>query len=349
MNKTTPTYEVTIGIPVYNIEKYIRAMMDSALAQTFESIEFLICDDCGTDASIDIVKEYQQTHPRGRDIRVVRQPHNMGIGEGRNRMLAEARGKFFYSLDGDDTIAPNAIELLHRAAMEHHAEMVHGSYDRIYIENGEYVKTVPHPYPQKVFTRPDEYAEYAYNVGVACMNWNFLIDVDVVRRNHLRVTPVGHGYGEDFTSTIDLPTYVTRVVLLPDITYHYYMRKNLTKSKRTHPICRRYMDLAIEAIDQKKRRTDLRHKSYYAKRCSILLMHDFSFACRILQKGDDIDVPYTDEDIRRIMWHPMSIGAILCARQARLKNLVYYLIGVLYPPKLAVMALRVVGKLRGRI
>ena len=41
------TYEVTIGIPVYNVEKYIRQTLDSALAQTFQSIEFLICDDCG--------------------------------------------------------------------------------------------------------------------------------------------------------------------------------------------------------------------------------------------------------------------------------------------------------------
>ena len=57
------TYEVTIGIPVYNVEKYIRQTMDSALSQTFESIEFLICDDCGTDTSISIVEEYQKTHP----------------------------------------------------------------------------------------------------------------------------------------------------------------------------------------------------------------------------------------------------------------------------------------------
>ena len=56
------TYEVTIGIPVYNAEKYIRQTMNSALSQSFDSIEFLICDDCGTDRSMDIVREYQQSH-----------------------------------------------------------------------------------------------------------------------------------------------------------------------------------------------------------------------------------------------------------------------------------------------
>ena len=75
-------YEVTIGIPVYNIERYIRKMMESALAQTFQSIEYLICDDCGTDSSIDIVKEYQNSHYRARNGGTLccgyRQLHNRG-------------------------------------------------------------------------------------------------------------------------------------------------------------------------------------------------------------------------------------------------------------------------------
>ena len=62
-------YDVTIGIPVYNVEKYIRLTMDSALAQTFPNIEFLVLDDCGQDGSMNIVREYQKTHPRGKDIR----------------------------------------------------------------------------------------------------------------------------------------------------------------------------------------------------------------------------------------------------------------------------------------
>ena len=89
-------YEVTIGIPVYNAEKYIRLAMDSALAQTFNDIEFLVIDDCGTDSSVDIVREYQQTHPRGKDIRIVRQPQNGGLGRARNRIIDEAQGIYLY-------------------------------------------------------------------------------------------------------------------------------------------------------------------------------------------------------------------------------------------------------------
>ena len=192
-------YEVTIGIPVYNIERYIRKMMESALAQTFQSIEYLICDDCGTDSSIDIVKEYQNSHYRGADIRILRQPHNMGIGEARNRLMAEAKGRFFYSLDGDDSIEENTIELLYQNAQKYNAEIVYGSFDRVFMFDDQVTRVLPCPYPFKVFTEPDAYAMYAYFNDVQCMHWNCIIDIDVIRRNHLKVAPLGHGYGEDFT------------------------------------------------------------------------------------------------------------------------------------------------------
>ena len=335
-------YEVTIGIPVYNVEKYIRQTMDSALAQTFQSIEFLICDDCGTDASIDIVKEYQQTHPRGKDIRIVRQPQNMGIGEARNRMMDEAQGRYFYSLDADDMITPNAIELLYNAAQEHQAELVYGSYERLFV-NGDSRRTVQYPYPARVFTAPDEYALYAYYTGVQVMNWNYLIRLDIIRKNQLRVTPVGHGYGEDFTYTVDLPTYVTRVVLLPDVTYQYYIEEKVFTGKRKKTMSRLQMDRTIASIDQKKRRTYLYGKPYYAKRCATLLMYDFSFVAQILARRNEVEPPYTNEEIKAVMWCPMSLGQILASKQCYKQLLAAWLISRL-PAALAVRLLSLTAK-----
>ena len=143
-------YEVTIGIPVYNVEKYIRLAMDSALSQTFESIEFLILDDCGTDGSIDIVREYQQTHLRGKDIRIVRQPQNGGIGLARNRIIDEAQGRYLYFLDADDSIETNTIEKLYNSAIKYEADMVYGSYQRIEVYGGE-IKKINYCYPAQNF------------------------------------------------------------------------------------------------------------------------------------------------------------------------------------------------------
>lgn len=323
-------YEVTIGIPVYNVEKYIRLTMDSVLAQTFSSIEFLICDDCGTDSSIAIIQEYQQNHLRGKDIRILHHTQNMGIGVARNTMLEEAKGRYFYSLDADDAIEENTIELLYNTAKKYDAQIVYGSYDRIFQENDQTYKTIPYPYPFKAFTEPDDYADYVYHVGVQGMNWNFLIDMDVIQRNHLQITPVGHGFGEDFTFTIDLPTYIDRAVLLPDITYHYYIR-GIDKHKRKKLLSHDQMALAIKSIDEKKRRKELWGKRYNPKRISKLMMLDCSFACVMLAKRKEFDIPFNDKEIHDIMWHPMSFSEIVSAKSGRYHNMLYYMIGIVSP------------------
>lgn len=336
-------YEVTIGIPVYNVKEYIHLTMDSALAQTFDSIEFLICDDCGTDGSMDIIREYQQTHPRGKDIHIVRQPHNMGIGEARNRLMKEAKGRYFYSLDGDDVITSNAISLLYDAAQKYEADIVYGSHERSFVD-GDKMHLVQYPYPFRVFTQPDEYADYAYHEWIQVMNWNYLIDINIIRNNHLRVAPVGHGYGEDFTFTVDLPTYVTRVVLLPDITYRYYTVKHVHIGKRTKLMSRVFMDAAIKAIEDKKWRKELHDKPYQAKRCATLMMYAYSFVCQIMTRRGEADPPYTNKEIRDVLKHPMTLWEILSSKESRLKNLFYGFWGVL-PPALSVFLLSIFIKL----
>lgn len=105
-------YEVTIGIPVYNVEEYIQSTLESALAQTFSSIEILICDDCATDGSVDIIRSYQQTHPRGRDIRILHHSRNMGVGPSRNRLIQEARGHYLFFMDADDLIETDSFYIV---------------------------------------------------------------------------------------------------------------------------------------------------------------------------------------------------------------------------------------------
>ncbi len=330
------TYEVTIGIPVYNVEKYIRLTMDSAMAQTFESIEFLILDDCGTDNTMDIVREYQNNHPRGKDIRIVRQPQNRGLGCARNRIVDEAQGTYLYYLDGDDAIEPQTIQLLYNKAKEFEADMVYGSFKRVFTENDVVVDTILYPYPYKIFCEPDEYACYAYDRKVQTMTWNFLIKVDILRKNHLRVAPIG--YGEDFTFTVDLPTYVTRVILLPDITYSYYVR-DVNIHRWDKNVTREMMDAYIKTIDEKKRRTFLKDKPYYARRCEMLLMYDFSFLKEIMKRRNQLYPRYTNRELRNVMWHPMSLMAILHSQGNRIKIFGAYLVNRL-PPAIAVFAIR---------
>ena len=316
-------YEVTIAMPVYNVARYLRQTLDAVLAQTFPSLELLVCDDCGTDGSIDIVREYQRQHPRGRHIRIVRQPRNMGIGAARNRLMDEARGRYLYGCDADDLIEPGTIERLYHAAQEHQADMVYGSYDRVYTMHDVEQRREPHVYEHRVFTRPDDYALFAYDGHVQVMTWNFLIRLDIMRANHLRVAHVN--YGEDYTFTVDLPTYVDRVVLLPDVTYHYYVRLPQTPRYKQH-LSRDEMQQYVDTIDQKKRRTHLANKPYYARRCATLLMYDWSFARQMVAARHLVDPPYRPDEIKHVMWQPMTLGQIMRSPCSRRNNLLAWLL-----------------------
>ena len=319
------------------------------MAQPFQDIEFLVCDDCGTDNSMDIVREYQQAHPRGKDIHILRQPRNMGIGAGRNRIIEEARGRYLYFMDSDDEIAPETIELLYENAQKHQAQLVYGSYERI-EEFGEEVKRVARCYPPMVFTDDDAFAAYVYQHynRIEAMIWNILIDIDVYRKNGIRHKLVN--YWEDFTFTMDLPTYVSRVVLLPDVTYYYHCRKDsLSNFQKRDYIAKEEILATIHAMDEIKDSSDrLRGKSYFPLRMLKVMMTDFYIVCTILRNKDVTEPAFSKQEIREVMRSPLSLREILQFPQAKWINLMLYCLWKL-PPALSVMLMKLFAKARNLI
>ena len=124
-------YDVTIGIPAFKAVDYIEKTMESALNQTFVSIEYLVVDDCGNDGTIEIVERLQKEHLRGKDIRILYNNQNLGVGKTRNVILEQAKGDYLYFLDSDDIMEPDAIEKMMIAAPEYQAQSVYGSWIRV--------------------------------------------------------------------------------------------------------------------------------------------------------------------------------------------------------------------------
>lgn len=98
---------VSIGLVVYNGERFLPAALDSTLAQTFEDFELIISDNASTDRTQEICQDYATQDPR---IRYFRNPANLGAGRNYRRAFALARGKYFRWANHDDTIAPTLIE-----------------------------------------------------------------------------------------------------------------------------------------------------------------------------------------------------------------------------------------------
>lgn len=340
-------YEVTIGIPVYNSEKYLKETLESALSQTFPSIEYLIMDDCSTDTSMAIVQAYQQTHPRGEHIRIVHQPRNMGIGIARNRIIDEAQGQYLYFLDADDLITPDAISLLHENAIQNDAEMVYASHERIEEFDGNHNSTI-FQHAKRNFTQENEFANYAYEEygRLPAPVWNILFRMDVFRKNQLRFADTN--FWEDFTFHMDLPSYVTRVSMLPNITYKYICRSGSLSNfqKRTH-IDKQEIEKTIAAVEHVKANSyRIADKPYLPQRMCKVMLTCFFMVCHIIQKQEYIEPKFTNSELHSLLKSPVPLSKTLSFRKCWSKNLLLCLLGIL-PSSVSLLLVKLIGGMKG--
>lgn len=112
---------LTVIIPVYNTQAYLEKCVSSVLNQTLTNIEILCIDDCSIDNSPAILRSLQARDAR---IRIVRHERNLGLGEVRNTGIRLASAPYLASVDSDDYIAPDMLEILYRAAMEDDHDIV---------------------------------------------------------------------------------------------------------------------------------------------------------------------------------------------------------------------------------
>jgi len=103
-------YLVSVIIPIYNVSEYIESSLQSALNQTFASIEYVLVDDRGTDNSMEIVNAIISIHKRKNDIKVIQHDNNKGLSAARNTGMKHAQGKYLFFLDSDDEISIDCIQ-----------------------------------------------------------------------------------------------------------------------------------------------------------------------------------------------------------------------------------------------
>ena len=298
---------------------------------------------------VPIIRDYQLNHPRGKDIRIVRQPQNGGLGRARNRIIEEARGKYLYHFDADDAISPDTIALLHENAVRYDADIVYASHERIEEFDGK-TRRSQFKYPDVHFLNENEFADRVYSdYGfLQASTWNFLIKKDIYIKNNLRHKPVN--YWEDFSITIDLPTYVTRVVLLSDVTYFYYCRYgSLSNFNKRSRITKSEIQKTIDAMEQVKQNSDrIKDKPYFHKRMYKVMLTHFFMVCAILNQEDKISPAFTKREIRDVMRSPLSLSQTLSLKGWRLRNACLCLLGIL-PPAVSVAVMRFVGRRKGLV
>lgn len=104
---------VSIIIPVYNVQNYIQKCLDSVASQTYTGeMECLLIDDCGQDDSISVAEQFITNYHGSISFRIIHHDNNKGLSGARNTGIQEAKGDWLYFLDSDDWIIPECIQLM---------------------------------------------------------------------------------------------------------------------------------------------------------------------------------------------------------------------------------------------
>lgn len=130
--------EISVIIPVYNMEKYLAKCFDSVLTQDFDSFEIIAVNDGSTDKSLEIAQGYEAKYS---DIIKVVTQKNKGLGGARNTGIEKASGKYLFFLDSDDSIKPGALKELYKEITDADADIAFFGIDFV-DENGKVITTV---------------------------------------------------------------------------------------------------------------------------------------------------------------------------------------------------------------
>ena len=210
-------------MPVYNVGNKVERALLSALNQTFESIEYLIIDDKGTDYSMNIVNNVINNHPRGKDIRIIDHIVNRGTGATKNSAIDNAQGEYIYFMDSDDVISHDCINLLYSKAKRYKVEIVASSHV-ICDEEFNIQNTCRYPYYLSgkhedlndfVFKKRGFWTDYT---------WNKLYKLSFLKTNNIRCIP--YHLCEDLYFTYQVKLKCKSFHICPNITYAYVNNTN---------------------------------------------------------------------------------------------------------------------------
>lgn len=164
--------KVSVIIPVYNVENYLRQCLDSVVNQTLEGIEIICVDDGSTDSSPDILEEYASNDSR---IKILHQ-RNRFAGIARNTGLSQANGEYVIFWDSDDYFKLDALEKMYTYAKEKEADICVCDAQDFDDETG---KKLSHPYLKKPFPEEEVFNIETYKERIftftAPVPWNKLI------------------------------------------------------------------------------------------------------------------------------------------------------------------------------
>lgn len=200
-------YKVSIVIPVYNAEEYLRRCLDSIINQSYKNIEVIALNDGSNDSSWDILLEYKDKYPTL--IFPVNQK-NMGVSRTRNKGIKIASGDYLMLLDNDDYLDLDYVEKFVTIILESDADLVIGGYRRP-DKSGKIVELVT----------LDQGAYSKYKIVAA---WAKIYRLDYIKKNKIEF--LVSNIGEDIHFTIQAVSLTNKLIITDYVGYNWFYNED---------------------------------------------------------------------------------------------------------------------------
>lgn len=223
--------KVSIVIPIFNVEKYLRECLDSVVNQTLKDIEIICVDDGSTDSSPDIIREYMDKDPR---VKVITKP-NTGYGNSMNRGFDFAEGEYLGIVESDDFAEPEMFEKLYARAKKYELDVVKSAFWFYWSkpeprnEKFEIVSELRSGVtfcPARDFKAPMEMVDF-FNLKPSI--WSAIYRKEFIRKNNIRFNETPGASYQDASFNFRVMATAKRVQLVPEA-YLHYRQDNETSS-----------------------------------------------------------------------------------------------------------------------
>lgn len=216
--------KISIIVPVYNVENYLRQCLDSLLCQTFTDFELICINDGSTDSSLDILREYAAGDER---IRLISK-ENEGYGKTMNRGLNEARAPYIGIVESDDFVKPEMFQKLYETIEEHSVDLVKCNFYKYTVEEGEDIE-YSCEYPESIYGQVLEPIDHPEVYFANSSIWAALYNKQFLDKNKIRFNETPGASFQDISFQFKILSSAKKMMVIEEALL-YYRTDNLMSS-----------------------------------------------------------------------------------------------------------------------